>query len=928
MRLGHRPRPALTPRWPIFAFTLLAAALQWWVLDAQSLWYDEGFSIWLAQQAPAEIIARTANDIHPPLYYLLLHGWMTLTGSSEWTVRFFSAFFGTLSVPLIGRLGHRLLRSPRAATFAALLTALSPLWLWYAREARMYTLLLVLVTALGWLWPEVAERRKPRWGGIVRFAALALLAVYVHFYAWFVVAAFAFATLLAWLGARPDAAVRRWLLAFAMPLVAYLPWLGIVLRRLGQDRSYWEGMLPLRPVIEQTLGTWMSGHAMFEAQATLWGWVGLGLALLGLLALIRRNHERSLPVSHTLLLIAWLLVPVILLYALSWNRPKFHPRYLILSAPAFILLLSAWLGGVSRTRLRWLLTPLSLAALLVPFLIADYNTHLNPAFAKADWRGVATTLVQERQPDEPLILVSGHAFPVLAYYYPDAADTLRLPADETLDTTSVLAVEDAASLVDAIQQARSLWVVGWQQEVVDPDGIVRATIGAAGGSAEPTPNFKEVRLDHWTLPFGADGAAGLLRPTPQDGDFGRMLRLVGTRFAPTATDSGLWAQLYWQAQQPLHADLKVQATVVNEEGHPFGSIDQRPTSYNNPTFRWQPGVTHLADWQIPLDVGTPPGDYWLLLTVYDEQSGPLNLLDANGTPVGQQLRVGPISLRPAQQGWRDAPLPERATPLDRSLGDVTLRGVALPTRTVEAGQPVPMTLWWRAEVPWWELPEAALERRVQLGWQQGDLAVTGDAFPLAPGMWNQRRMVPGDQVAQPMTIRVPATLGAGKATLMAWLSEGGRALTDPVPVADFTLQPTTRNYDLPALGVEQRATFGDLIAMAGYDLTTNDAGLTLTVAWQSLAETTTSYTAFAHVLDSAGRIVPSAAQDALPPRPTDRWLTGEVVTQQFTLALPPDLPPDYQIEVGWYNAADPALPRLAAQGAGADTDRVLLTQSK
>ena len=449
MSAGRPPRSLLTPRWPILFFTLLAAALQWWVLDAQSLWYDEGFSVWLAQQPPAVIIARTANDIHPPLYYLLLHAWMSLAGQSEWAVRFLSAAFATLCVPLMWQLGRRLLRSQIAALFAALLTALSPLWLWYAREARMYAMLLALVAVLGWLWVEVAERPQPRWGWIALFAALATLGVYTHFYLWFVLAAFALAALLGWLRRRPLAALRRWSLAFIVPLLAYLPWLGITLRRLGEDRSYWEGMLPLRPVVAQALGSWMSGHAMHEAQATLLGWLGAAVALLGLLVLLGRTRRGGLAV-RPLLLTLWLLLPVIGLYAISWNRPKYHPRYLVFAAPAFILLLAAWLGWSARSRWRWLLAPLSILLLLGPFLLANYNTHFDPAFAKADWRGAATVLAQQRALSEPLLLVSGHAFPVLDYYYSNEVNRLLLPDDPTLDTTSVLGLEEARRVAQVL----------------------------------------------------------------------------------------------------------------------------------------------------------------------------------------------------------------------------------------------------------------------------------------------------------------------------------------------------------------------------------------------------------------------------------------------------------------------------------------------
>ena len=86
------------------------------------------------------------DSIQPPLYYALVAGWTRLAGTGEWALRFPSVAFGLLMVALAYALGRRLF-GPVAGWAAALLGALHPLWVYYAQEARMYTLL----TALGML---------------------------------------------------------------------------------------------------------------------------------------------------------------------------------------------------------------------------------------------------------------------------------------------------------------------------------------------------------------------------------------------------------------------------------------------------------------------------------------------------------------------------------------------------------------------------------------------------------------------------------------------------------------------------------------------------------------------------------------------------------------------------------------------------------
>src|SRR5512136_1287988 len=114
-------------------------ALRLYRLGAQSLWYDETVSAYLASQSIPDLIAHTAHDIHPPAYYLLLHLWTRLAGRSEFALAFFSLAFGLLLIPLCYALARRLIGRP-AAVWSALLVAISPYNLWYSQEVRMYTL--------------------------------------------------------------------------------------------------------------------------------------------------------------------------------------------------------------------------------------------------------------------------------------------------------------------------------------------------------------------------------------------------------------------------------------------------------------------------------------------------------------------------------------------------------------------------------------------------------------------------------------------------------------------------------------------------------------------------------------------------------------------------------------------------------------------
>jgi len=78
-------RSSIPPLVFLAFLAFLAFALYTFRLDLQSLWYDEGFSVYLARMSLGEITARTASDIHPPFYYYLLHFWVKAFGSTEFS---------------------------------------------------------------------------------------------------------------------------------------------------------------------------------------------------------------------------------------------------------------------------------------------------------------------------------------------------------------------------------------------------------------------------------------------------------------------------------------------------------------------------------------------------------------------------------------------------------------------------------------------------------------------------------------------------------------------------------------------------------------------------------------------------------------------------------------------------------------------------
>src|SRR3982074_914880 len=108
--------------WPLVAVAALGAALRWFRIDAQSLWYDEGISAHQLTRSFPEIVRAAALDTHPPLYYATLKAWGEFIGASDLGLRSLSAAWGVLAVVLTWLIGRRLFGS-FVGTLAALLLA-------------------------------------------------------------------------------------------------------------------------------------------------------------------------------------------------------------------------------------------------------------------------------------------------------------------------------------------------------------------------------------------------------------------------------------------------------------------------------------------------------------------------------------------------------------------------------------------------------------------------------------------------------------------------------------------------------------------------------------------------------------------------------------------------------------------------------------
>src|SRR5258708_1959637 len=166
---------------PLVAITLiliLAAGLRIYALAEKAVWWDEAWSIWTAQQSFVQTTEITADDVHPPLYEWLMHGWVRLAGISELAVRYVSVLWGLLGVAAVYALARRL-GGTRAGLLATLFIALSAFHVHWSQETRMYAMAACLGTLACYAYLRLGARWAGWWGLLFVACAGATLTHYL-----------------------------------------------------------------------------------------------------------------------------------------------------------------------------------------------------------------------------------------------------------------------------------------------------------------------------------------------------------------------------------------------------------------------------------------------------------------------------------------------------------------------------------------------------------------------------------------------------------------------------------------------------------------------------------------------------------------------------------------------------------------------------
>ncbi len=360
-------------------------------------WMDEALSVGISSHSLTAIPGVLRHDGSPPLYYLLLHVWMSVFGSSESATHALSALFGVLSIPVATWVAWSLF-GLRAGLIAALLFAMNPFLTAYSQETRMYTLmaLLGLLATGGFIHGFIYRRRRY----LILFAICQALMLYTHAWGIFFGVGAAVALIPVWRASQDRRALLRdAIYAFGGAGVLFLPWLPTLIYQATHTGSPWDTAPNFGAPVQ------ISRNIMGGDRATT---ALVIAAAIGLAVLWRRERRNG---REGLTMWALMLLPIGTL-ACGWIVSRFSPawqfRYF---APivAALLLLAAW--GLARAR------GVGLIALALVFIFWINPDSYTPQY-KSDMRDVAAELAPRLHADDLVIVGQPEQVPLAWYYLP------------------------------------------------------------------------------------------------------------------------------------------------------------------------------------------------------------------------------------------------------------------------------------------------------------------------------------------------------------------------------------------------------------------------------------------------------------------------------------------------------------------------------
>ncbi|MFX0202078.1 MAG: glycosyltransferase family 39 protein [Candidatus Hodarchaeota archaeon] len=463
----------------LLAILFLGLFLRIYDLGNESIWVDEGISIRLAHLKPFQIIEDRASNIHPPLYFVILHYWVNLFGDSEFSTRFLSVIFGLLTIFMICKVGG-LVFDKEVGILSSLLLGLSVFHIHYSQETRSYSLMALLTLLSIYFFVKLLEKRSLVVA--IGYILSSILLMYTHLFGLFIIVAqnIYLVTLFLLSSEVYKLGFKRWILLQGILIVLFIPWIRILISQvLVVQSGFWIPAPSIRSIIASFLEysgsvlllpcfLILSSFSMITYEKTRGNiaWKDFFESI--------ESYSWNVSLSNInkiYLLLVWLFIPIIFPFVIShFSAPIYITKATISASLAFYLLVAK---GISNINYKYKFV---IASIIVAFSLLNiwkYYTEVN----KEQWRDVANYIDTNAEHGDLLLFNAGFCQENAFDYYSERTDLIKKPFPEkTRDVFyfSTVDEEDVKELMPTVDGYNRVWVILSHSR--DHNGLIEKTL--------------------------------------------------------------------------------------------------------------------------------------------------------------------------------------------------------------------------------------------------------------------------------------------------------------------------------------------------------------------------------------------------------------------------------------------------------------------
>jgi len=403
-RAGRPARlPGTARRWAPLLPAGLTLAVTLWQIQVPSFWRDEAATLSATQRPFLDMVRLLGHqDAVHGAYYVLMWAVIRLGGSSELAARLPSALAMAAAAGVVAVLGRRLV-SARAGLAAGLVFAVLPPVSWFGQDARPFAMETALACVASYLFARALQSGRPgrrRW--LAGYMAVLVLLGLANLFGLLLIAAHA-VTLAAWGRHRDRALLRGWLIAVTGAAIVMFPFGLLDWTERRQIAWLQVAGMPAPVTLERLLGSIALAPAIALIAAC-----AMAVSALGGRARLRARW----PARLLALCLPWLILPPVILMAVSQLQPVYTFRYIVFCIPAGALLAGMALAALSRT---------AAAAAMLLIVLVGLPAQLperGPAGHGDGLRQLDQILLTQQRPGDVLVYAGDGGLRAFAAAYP------------------------------------------------------------------------------------------------------------------------------------------------------------------------------------------------------------------------------------------------------------------------------------------------------------------------------------------------------------------------------------------------------------------------------------------------------------------------------------------------------------------------------